>query len=137
MMKLYRLEDLTPGQVLNRDLRAEQDVEAVVDAIIADVRARGDAALRDYARKFDGAELDALEVSRQELDEALDAADPGTLPADTVSTGDGGVQAELTLESGDTLRLAAEPAGEGWRITRWQLTAPWEPDTSLDVWTGQ
>ncbi len=76
MMKLYRLEDLTPGQVLNRDLRAEQDVEAVVDAIIADVRARGDAALRDYARKFDGAELDALEVSRQELDEALDAADP-------------------------------------------------------------
>ena len=37
----------------------------------------------------------------------------------------------------DTLRLAAEPAGEGWRITRWQLTAPWEPDTSLDVWTGQ
>ena len=76
MMKLYRLEDLTPGQVLNRDLRAEKDVEAVVDAIIADVRARGDAALRDYARKFDGAELDALEVSRQELDEALDAADP-------------------------------------------------------------
>ena len=76
MMKLYRLEDLTPGQVLNRDLRAEQDGEAVVHAIIADVRARGDAALRDYARKFDGAELDALEVSRQELDEALDAADP-------------------------------------------------------------
>ena len=76
MMKLYRLEDQTPGQVLNRDLRAEQDVEAVVDAIIADVRARGDAALRDYARKFDGAELDALEVSRQELDEALAAADP-------------------------------------------------------------
>src|SRR5699024_12377117 len=63
MMKLYRLEDLTPGQVLNRDLRAEQDVEAVVDAIIADVRARGDAALRDYARKFDGAELAALQVS--------------------------------------------------------------------------
>ena len=33
MMKLYRLEDLTPDQVLNRDLRAEKDVEAVVDAI--------------------------------------------------------------------------------------------------------
>ena len=47
MIQLYRLEDLTPDQVLNRDLRAEKDVEAVVDAIIADVRARGDAALRD------------------------------------------------------------------------------------------
>ena len=76
-------------------------------------------------------------LDRLAQEAALDAADPGTLPADTVSTGDGGVQAELTLESGDTLCLAAEPAGEGWRITRWQLTAPWEPDTSLDVWTGQ
>ena len=79
MMKLYRLEELRPEQVLNRDLRAEQDVEAVVDAIIADVRARGDAALRDYARKFDGAELDALEVTQQELDEALAAVGPDFL----------------------------------------------------------
>ena len=63
MIQLYRLEDLTPDQVLNRDLRAEKDVEAVVDAIIADVRARGDAALRDYAKQFDGADLDALEVT--------------------------------------------------------------------------
>lgn len=76
MMKLYRLEDLTPDQILNRDLRAEQDVEEVVDAIIADVRARGDAALRDYARRFDGARLEELEVSAQEMDQALADADP-------------------------------------------------------------
>ena len=76
MMKLYRLEDLTPNQILNRDLRAEQDVEEVVDAIIADVRARGDAALRDYALRFDGARLEELEVSAQEMDQALADADP-------------------------------------------------------------
>ncbi len=76
MIKLYRFEDLSPDQILNRDLRAEKDVEAVVDAIIADVRARGDAALRDYARKFDGAELDGLQVSEEEMAEALAAADP-------------------------------------------------------------
>ena len=76
MMKLYRLEDLTPDQILNRDLRAEQDVEEVVDAIIADVRARGDAALRDYALRFDGARLEELEVSAQEMDQALAEADP-------------------------------------------------------------
>ena len=76
MMKLYRLEDLTPDQILNRDLRAEQDVEEVVDAIIADVRARGDAALRDYALRFDGARLEELEVSAQEMDQALAGADP-------------------------------------------------------------
>lgn len=76
MMKLYRLEDLTPDQILNRDLRAEQDVEEVVDAIIADVRARGDAALRDYALRFDGARLEELEVSAQEMDQALADAAP-------------------------------------------------------------
>ena len=76
MMKLYRLEDLTPDQILNRDLRAEQDVEEVVDTIIADVRARGDAALRDYALRFDGARLEELEVSAQEMDQALADADP-------------------------------------------------------------
>ena len=42
---------------MNRDIRAEADVEATVDAIIADVRARGDAALIEYAAKFDHAEL--------------------------------------------------------------------------------
>ena len=76
MMKLYRLEDLTPDQILNRDLRAEQDVEEAVDAIIADVRARGDAALRDYALRFDGARLEELEVPAQEMDQALADADP-------------------------------------------------------------
>ena len=76
MMKLYRLEDLTPDQILNRDLRAEQDVEEVVDPIIADMRARGDAALRDYALRFDGARLEELEVSAQEMDQALADADP-------------------------------------------------------------
>ena len=79
MIQLYRLEDLTPDQVLNRDLRAEKDVEAVVDAIIADVRARGDDALRDYAKKFDGADLDALEVTPAEMEEALAVTEPDFL----------------------------------------------------------
>ena len=79
MIKLYRLEDLTPDQILNRDLRAETDVEAAVDAIIADVRARGDAALRDYAQKFDGAAPACLEVTEAEKAEALAGTDPAFL----------------------------------------------------------
>ena len=105
-------------------------------AVLSLATARADEALAQKSLDRLAQEA-AAEQAGQEWLAALDAAAPGTLPADTVSTGDGGVQAELTLESGDTLRLAAEPAGEGLRITRWQLTAPWEPDTSLDVWTGQ
>ena len=79
MMKLYRLEELTPQQILNRDLQAEPGVEEAVDAIIAEVRARGDAALRDYALKFDGAAPDRLEVTAGEMDAALAAVDPALI----------------------------------------------------------
>ena len=57
------------------------------------------------------------------------------LPKATTRTADGAA-AELPLENGATLRLAAAPGERGWRFTRWQLDAPWQPDTSLDVWDG-
>ncbi len=40
--------------------------------IIANVRAKGDEALFEYCRKFDQADLDTLEVSEAEIDEAFD-----------------------------------------------------------------
>lgn len=42
------------------------EVEAAARAIIADVRERGDAAVRDCIRRYDGVELDALEVTQAE-----------------------------------------------------------------------
>ena len=57
MIRLYDFDEVRPEEILNRDIRAEADVEATVDAIIADVRTRGDAALIEYAAKFDHAEL--------------------------------------------------------------------------------
>ena len=42
MIKLYHFDELKPEEILNRDIRAEKNVEDVVDGIIADVRARGD-----------------------------------------------------------------------------------------------
>lgn len=79
MIRLYDFDEVKPEEILNRDIRAETDVEATVDAIIADVRARGDAALIEYAAKFDHAELQSVQVTQQEIDEAfaeLDAQDP-------------------------------------------------------------
>ena len=76
MIKILQFDQLKPEQILNRDLRAEKNVEDVVDAIIADVRTRGDQALKDYALKFDGAQLDSLRVSQEEIDEAVASTDP-------------------------------------------------------------
>lgn len=57
----------------------EMSAEEVVSRIIADVRARGDAALLDYARRLDGAAIERIEVSRQEMLDARDAVDKGLL----------------------------------------------------------
>jgi histidinol dehydrogenase len=56
---------LAPPPVSSEPLHA-------VRAIIADVRARGDAALRDLTARFDGCTLDAVAVPPQQVTSALD-----------------------------------------------------------------
>ncbi|WP_439629522.1 histidinol dehydrogenase [Shinella sp.] len=53
-------------------------VETLVAQIIADVRERGDAAVRDYSVKFDKAELAAFEVTPEEREAALAELDSQT-----------------------------------------------------------
>lgn len=53
-------------------------VEKLVGEIIAQVRERGDAAVREYSQKFDKANVEVFEVSEAERQEALDALDPQT-----------------------------------------------------------
>ena len=76
MIKLYNFDELRPEEILNRDIRAEKNVEDVVDGIIAEVRARGDEALKEYALKFDGAKIDDLQVTQAEIDGAFANMDP-------------------------------------------------------------
>jgi histidinol dehydrogenase len=52
------------------------DVGDAVAAIIAGVRERGDVAVREYTKRFDGHDVDALAVSRSEMAAALDRLDP-------------------------------------------------------------
>ncbi|KUL37725.1 histidinol dehydrogenase [Streptomyces sp. NRRL F-4489] len=69
-----------------RDLlpRAEFDVEAALETvrpICEDVRHRGTAALIDYARRFDGVEIERVRVPAEALTEALAALDPAVRAA--------------------------------------------------------
>ena len=79
MIRILDFNALGPEEFLNRDIRAEEDVSAAVDDILAEVRTRGDDALREYAARFDGAALDSLEVTRQEMDAAMAGLDPDFL----------------------------------------------------------
>ena len=68
------------GQVPNSEIFARVapsvNVEAIVEDIIADVRANGDRAVLDYNLKFDKARLETLLVSQKEIDEAFASVEP-------------------------------------------------------------
>ncbi|WP_157018644.1 histidinol dehydrogenase [Mesorhizobium xinjiangense] len=72
---------------LSTKREASADVDDAVRAIIARVRAEGDAALIDYTARFDRFDVarSGLRVSEQEVETALAAADPETVEALTLA----------------------------------------------------
>ncbi len=68
------------GEVANEDIFSrvvpEFDVTAIVSDIIENVQKNGDKALFEYCEKFDGAKLESLEVTKAELDEAMNLVEP-------------------------------------------------------------
>ncbi|MEE4315135.1 MAG: histidinol dehydrogenase [Desulfofustis sp.] len=86
-----------------------------VEAILADVRERGDAALFEYTERFDRLKLDAttLEVSTPEIEQALAAVDRATLA---------------------TLQLAADRIAA---FHRRQKEVTWLTDDEPDIRLGQ
>ena len=74
MIKIYNY-----GQVSNEEVFAravpEVNVEQVVAEILANVKTNGDKALYEYCEKFDHANLTALQVTEEEIDEAVAQVD--------------------------------------------------------------
>lgn len=64
---------ITHDTTITRPQITHTDISASVRNILDDVRRNGDEALRRYAREFDGVNLEAIEVTRDEIDEALKA----------------------------------------------------------------
>jgi histidinol dehydrogenase len=69
-----RLRRLNAEELLAEAEAEDDGVDAAVKAIVADVRKRGDAALFDYARKFDGCELVSVKAPFPRGKAALDEA---------------------------------------------------------------
>jgi histidinol dehydrogenase len=73
--------------LLSQKREVSEDVDATVRAILADVRARGDAAVLEYTARFDRLRLDAqsLRITAAETAAALEACDPETIAALTLA----------------------------------------------------
>lgn len=70
MIKILKYHEVSNEEIFARFVPAA-NVAEIVSGIIADVRARGDRALFEYCKKFDGAELSQLQVTEDEMDEAM------------------------------------------------------------------
>jgi histidinol dehydrogenase len=71
-MKIYNYSDLSKTDIqklVQRNVDPAEEIRAVVEDIIANVRNHGDQALFDYAARFDKVELKKLTVERDELEE--------------------------------------------------------------------
>ena len=76
MGRLADLDASERARLIARSSTTSAEVTDTVARIIADVRARGDEALRASARQFDGVQLDALEVPARDVRRALDSLEP-------------------------------------------------------------
>lgn len=75
MIKMMKYGEVPSSEIFARGT-AETDVSDIVAEILAEVRQKGDAALLAYAKQFDKADLQALEVSEAEIDAALQKVEP-------------------------------------------------------------
>ena len=75
MIPIYSMKETDRATIFARG-ETGADVSGTVSAIIADVRARGDAALREYTARFDRADLEDPTVNEAEMAEALAAVEP-------------------------------------------------------------
>ena len=75
MIRIYNLADIDEKDILIRT-QSKPGVEDIVKNIIDDVKKNGDEALKKYAKKFDNAEICDVEVSRQEIESAMDEVEP-------------------------------------------------------------
>ena len=78
MIRIMKFGQIPDSEIFARDEKAT-NVAPVVEDIIANVRARGDAALLEYCRKFDKAELTSRAVTQEEVVEAFASVDPKVL----------------------------------------------------------
>lgn len=74
MIRTYKYGEITKDEIFART-ESKVNVEAIVSEIIENVKKDKDAALIRYSEKFDGVSLDAIEVTKEEIKQAVESVD--------------------------------------------------------------
>lgn len=75
MIQLYQYGQVSNDAIFAR-VTPQVDVTGIVRDILSDVRQNGDEALRRYSEKFDHVRLTSLEVTQEEMEEAVQTVEP-------------------------------------------------------------
>jgi histidinol dehydrogenase len=78
-MKIYNYSELNKSDIttlVQRNVDPVNEIRAIVEEVLANVKQHGDRALIDYAQKFDKVELDKLYLDQTELAEIAEAILP-------------------------------------------------------------
>ena len=75
MIRIYEYSQVDPAEIFQRETPISR-VEEPVSAILADVKARGDAAVLEYTARFDRCTLSSLAVTAEEIEEAFSQVEP-------------------------------------------------------------
>ena len=75
MIKIMKYGQVSPDEIFAR-VEPTVNVTDIVSDIIANVRKNGNKALFEYCEKFDKAQLTALQVTPEEIEEAVASVDP-------------------------------------------------------------
>ncbi|MBN1778309.1 MAG: histidinol dehydrogenase [Clostridiales bacterium] len=79
MIRIVKYTGQPVDTLFNRASAPTRGVTAAVQAILDDVKARGDEAAKEYTQRFDGAKLAALAVPEQEIEAAYKRVDPALI----------------------------------------------------------
>jgi histidinol dehydrogenase len=63
------------NELFNRTTTDYKEISRVVEDIIENVKNNGDEAIKEYTEKFDGVKLESIEVTKNEIEEAVDRVD--------------------------------------------------------------
>lgn len=71
MLRIVRPKEFSAMRARAKAKPTNPDIPGTVREILDDVKERGDAAVKEYEKKFDGVDLEGLEVTEDEITEAL------------------------------------------------------------------
>src|ERR1700692_154499 len=116
-MRIVRLTKNVERELLRGRRKRDEKAHRVAARIIADVRKRDDAAIRDWTKKFDGVDLRAgMRVSAREIDKAANDISRETRLAMEHAARNIRIVAERQLPRGLTLQV--EPGGKIRQVVR-------------------